>query len=240
MMKKKSNSQSIRLNKFISRSGYCNRRNADELIVKGRVKVNGTKCTKLGIKIDINDLVTIDKKEIIYGKKLYVLLNKPQGFSTNIKDEGKRIFDLLKKFKDKLFLIEDLDKESMGLLLLTNDKELIKKLTSESSVLKKIYSVNLNKGITESEINLIKSGIIIDNKKVTPEKIIKLEEENKVGIEINYEDDITVKKIFEKLNFKISKLDRVVFGPLTKKDLPRGKWRKLKHNEVRNLKSFLN
>ena len=239
-MKKKSNSQSIRLNKFISRSGYCNRRNADELIIKGRVKVNGTKCTKLGIKIDINDLVTIDKKEIIYGKKLYVLLNKPQGFSTNIKDEGKRIFDLLKKFKDKLFLIEDLDKESMGLLLLTNDKELIKKLTSESSVLKKIYSVNLNKGITESEINLIKSGIIIDNKKVTPEKIIQLEEENKVGIEINYEDDITVKKIFEKLNFKISKLDRVVFGPLTKKDLPRGKWRKLKHNEVRNLKSFLN
>ena len=240
MMKKKSNSQSIRLNKFISRSGYCNRRNADELIIKGRVKVNGTKCTKLGIKIDINDLVTIDKKEIIYGTKLYVLLNKPQGFSTNIKDEGKRIFDLLKKFKDKLFLIEDLDKESMGLLLLTNDKELIKKLTSESSVLKKIYSVNLNKGITESEINLIKSGIIIDNKKVTPEKIIQLEEENKVGIEINYEDDITVKKIFEKLNFKISKLDRVVFGPLTKKDLPRGKWRKLKHNEVRNLKSFLN
>jgi 23S rRNA pseudouridine2605 synthase len=239
-MKKKSNSQSIRLNKFISRSGYCNRRNADELIIKGRVKVNGTKCTKLGIKIDINDLVTIDKKEIIYGKKLYVLLNKPQGFSTNIKDEGKRIFDLLKIFKDKLFLIEDLDKESMGLLLLTNDKELIKKLTSESSVLKKIYSVNLNKGITESEINLIKSGIIIDNKKVTPEKIIQLEEENKVGIEINYEDDITVKKIFEKLNFKISKLDRVVFGPLTKKDLPRGKWRKLKHNEVRNLKSFLN
>ncbi len=240
MMKKKSNSQSIRLNKFISRSGYCNRRNADELIIKGRVKVNGTKCTKLGIKIDINDLVTIDKKEIIYGKKLYVLLNKPQGFSTNIKDEGKRIFDLLKKFKDKLFLIEDLDKESMGLLLLTNDKELIKKLTSESSVLKKIYSVNLNKGIKESEINLIKSGIIIDNKKVTPEKIIQLEEGNKVGIEINYEDDITVKKIFEKLNFKISKLDRVVFGPLTKKDLPRGKWRKLKHNEVRNLKSFLN
>ena len=240
MMKKKSNSQSIRLNKFISRSGYCNRRNADELIIKGRVKVNGTKCTKLGIKIDINDLVTINKKEIIYGKKLYVLLNKPQGFSTNIKDGGKRIFDLLKKFKDKLFLIEDLDKESMGLLLLTNDKELIKKLTSESSVLKKIYSVNLNKGITESEINLIKSGIIIDNKKVTPEKIIQLEEGNKVGIEINYEDDITVKKIFEKLNFKISKLDRVVFGPLTKKDLPRGKWRKLKHNEVRNLKSFLN
>ena len=240
MMKKKSNSQSIRLNKFISRSGYCNRRNADELIIKGRVKINGTKCTKLGIKIDINDHVTIDKKEIIYGKKLYVLLNKPQGFSTNIKDEGKRIFDLLKKFKDKLFLIEDLDKESMGLLLLTNDKELIKKLTSESSVLKKIYSVNLNKGIKESEINLIKSGIIIDNKKVTPEKIIQLEEENKVGIEINYEDDITVKKIFEKLNFKISKLDRVVFGPLTKKDLPRGKWRKLKHNEVRNLKSFLN
>ena len=239
-MKKKSNSQSIRLNKFISHSGYCNRRNADELIIKGRVKVNGTKCTKLGIKIDINDLVTIDKKEIIYGTKLYVLLNKPQGFSTNIKDEGKRIFDLLKKFKDKLFLIEDLDKESMGLLLLTNDKELIKKLRSESSVLKKIYSVNLNKGITESEINLIKSGIIIDNKKVTPEKIIQLEEGNKVGIEINYEDDITVKKIFEKLNFKISNLDRVVFGPLTKKDLPRGKWRKLKHNEVRNLKSFLN
>ncbi len=98
----------------------------------------------------------------------------------------------------------------------------------------------IDKAIKESEINLIKSGLIIDNKKVIPQKIIKLEEENKVGLEINSEDDIAIKKIFEKLNFKISKLDRVVFGPLTKKDLPRGKWRKLKHNEVRNLKSFIN
>ena len=240
MMKKKPDSQSIRLNKFISLSGYCTRRNADELISKGRVKVNGTKCTTLGIKVDINDLVIVDKKEIIYGEKLYILLNKPQGFSTNIKEEGKRVFDLLKKFKEKLFSVGELDKKSMGLLLLTNDNELIKKLTSESSTLKNIYSVCLDKTIKESEINLIKSGIIIGNKKIIPQKIIKLEEENKVGLEINYENDITVKTIFEKLNFKISKLDRVVFGPLTKKDLPRGKWRKLKHNEVRNLKSFLN
>ncbi|MDG2341564.1 MAG: S4 domain-containing protein [Cytophagales bacterium] len=239
-MKKKPDSQSIRLNKFISLSGYCTRRNADELISKGRVKVNGTKCTTLGIKVDINDLVIVDKKEIIYGEKLYILLNKPQGFSTNIKEEGKRVFDLLKKFKEKLFSVGELDKKSMGLLLLTNDNELIKKLTSESSTLKNIYSVCLDKTIKESEINLIKSGIIIGNKKIIPQKIIKLEEENKVGLEINYENDITVKTIFEKLNFKISKLDRVVFGPLTKKDLPRGKWRKLKHNEVRNLKSFLN
>lgn len=240
MMKKKPDSQSIRLNKFISLSGYCTRRNADELISKGRVKVNGTKCTKLGVKVDINDLVIVDKKEIIYGEKLYILLNKPQGFSTNIKDEGKRVFDLLKKFKEKLFSVGELDKKSMGLLLLTNDNDLIKKLTSKSSALKNIYSVCVDKAIKESEINLIKSGLIIDNKKIIPQKIIKLEEENKVGLEINSEDDIAIKKIFEKLNFKISKLDRVVFGPLTKKDLPRGKWRKLKHNEVRNLKSFIN
>lgn len=240
MMKKKPDSQSIRLNKFISLSGYCTRRNADELISKGRVKVNGTKCTTLGIKVDINDLVIVDKKEIIYGEKLYILLNKPQGFSTNIKDEGKRVFDLLKKFKEKLFAVGELDKKSMGLLLLTNDNDLIKKLTSKSSALKNIYSVCIDKAIKESEINLIKSGLIIDNKKIIPQKIIKLEEENKVGLEINSEDDIAIKKIFEKLNFKISKLDRVVIGPLTKKDLPRGKWRKLKHNEVRNLKSFIN
>ena len=105
---------------------------------------------KNGIK---KDIVIVDKKEIIYGEKLYILLNKPQGFSTNIKDEGKRVFDLLKKFKEKLFSIGELDKKSMGLLLLTNDNDLIKKLTLKSSALKNIYSVCVDKAIKESEIN---------------------------------------------------------------------------------------
>jgi len=239
-MKKKSDLNTIRLNKFISLSGYCNRRKADELIIKGKVKVNGVTSTKLGIKVDINDMITIGKEQIIPEEKLYILLNKPKGFTIKKNNKGKGVFDLVKKIEEKLSPVGNLDKESSGLLLLTNDNELLKKLTSESIKFKKIYSVSLNKKIKKSDVNLIKSGLIIDNKKISVEKAIKLENDNEVGIEINGDENKIFKKIFKKINLKIIKLDRVMIGPLTKKDLPRGKWRKLKNNEIRNLKSFLN
>ncbi len=239
-MKKKSDLNTIRLNKFISLSGYCNRRKADELIIKGKVKVNGVTSTKLGIKVDINDMITIGKEQIIPEEKLYILLNKPKGFTIKKNNKGKGVFDLVKKIEEKLSPVGNLDKESSGLLLLTNDNELLKKLTSESIKFKKIYSVSLNKKIKKSDVDLIKSGLIIDNKKISVEKAIKLENDNEVGIEINGDENKIFKKIFKKINLKIIKLDRVMIGPLTKKDLPRGKWRKLKNNEIRNLKSFLN
>ena len=185
-------------------------------------------------------MITIGKEQIIPEEKLYILLNKPKGFTIKKNNKGKGVFDLVKKIEEKLSPVGNLDKESSGLLLLTNDNELLKKLTSESIKFKKIYSVSLNKKIKKSDVDLIKSGLIIDNKKISVEKAIKLENDNEVGIEINGDENKIFKKIFKKINLKIIKLDRVMIGPLTKKDLPRGKWRKLKNNEIRNLKSFLN
>jgi len=239
-MKKKSNLKSIRLNKFIALSGHCSRRKADDLIIRERVKINGIICSKLGIKVNINDLVTVDGKSIIPERKQYILLNKPKGFTIKNNSKGKNALDLLKKIEEKLYPVGELDDDTSGLLLFTNDHELLDKLISPSFKLKTIYSVRLDKAISKSDIELIKSGLIIDKKKISVEKAIKLENDNEVGIEINGNKNKIFKTIFKTINLKIIKLDRVMIGPLTKKDLPRGKWRNLKNNEVRNLKSLLN
>ena len=154
--------------------------------------------------------------------------------------KGKTIFDLLKKIEEKLFPVGDLDDDMSGLLFLTNDNKLLEKLRSPSLKLKKIYSIILDKAISNNDVEIIKSGLVIDNKKVSIEKVKKLENDNEVGVEINSDINKVFNKIFNKINLKIIKLDRVMIGPLTKKDLPRGKWRSLKENEIRNLKSFLN
>lgn len=240
MMKMKSNLKSIRINKFIALSGYCSRKQADNLITKGKVKINGKKCSKLGLMISLDDLVTVDGMSIIPEKKQYILLNKPKGFSIKNNMKGKTVFDLLKKIEEKLFPVGDLDDDISGLLLLTNDNKLLEKLISPSLKLKKIYSVILDKAISKNDVEIIKSEFIIANKKVSIEKVKKLENDNEVGVEINGDENKIFNKIFNKINLKIIKLDRVMLGPLTKKDLPRGKWRSLKKNEIRNLKSFLN
>ena len=239
-MKKKFNSKSIRINKFIALSGHCSRKQADDLIIKGKVKINGKRCSQLGLIVDLNDFVTVDGKSIIPERKQYILLNKPKGFSIKNNIKGKTVNDLLKKIEEKLFPVGELDCDTSGLLLLTNDNKLLEKLISPSLKLKKIYSVMLNEAISKNDVEIIKSGFIIDNKKISIEKVIKLENDNEIGIEINGDENEIFDKIFDKINLKIIKLDRVMIGPLTKKDLPRGKWRSLKNNEVRNLKSFLN
>jgi 23S rRNA pseudouridine2605 synthase len=239
-MKKKSNLEYVRLNKFIALSGHCSRRQADDLIIRGRVKVNKTICSKLGMKVKITDLVTVDKKSIIPVKKQYILLNKPKNFTTKKHTKGKDVLELLKKIEEKLFPVGDLDDDTSGLLLFTNDHELLEKFISQSFKLKTIYSVILDKPIGKSDIEIIKSGLIIGKQKISVEKIIRLENNNEVGIEIIGDESQIFKKIFKKINFKIIKLDRVMIGQLTKKDLPRGKWRSLKNDEARNLKSFLN
>ncbi len=239
-MKKKSNLEYVRLNKFIALSGHCTRRQADDLIIRGRVKVNKIICSKLGMKVKITDLVTVDKKKIIPEKNIYVLLNKPKKFTTKKNTKGKDVLELLKKIEEKLFPVGDLDDDTSGLLLFTNDHELLEKFISQSFKLKTIYSVILDKPIGKSDIEIIKSGLIVGKQKISVEKIIRLENNNEVGIEIIGDENQIFKKIFKKINFKIIKLDRVMIGQLTKKDLPRGKWRSLKNDEARNLKSFLN
>ena len=241
-MKKKSNPELIRLNKYISQSGLCSRRAADELIKKGKVQVNNKLCNQVGTKINKNDKVIVNKKLIKPEKNIYVLLNKPKDYISTNKDTHNRrvIFDLIKSINERLFSIGRLDRKTTGLLLLTNDGNVAKKLTHPSFKIKKIYSVTLEKKISNDEISQIKNGLFIEDEYIKVDNIERLEKDYEVGIEIHMGKNRIVRKILESLNHKVSKLDRVLFGPFTKKDLPRGKWRILNQNEIRNLKSFTN
>ncbi|MAS38606.1 MAG: pseudouridine synthase [Flammeovirgaceae bacterium] len=239
-MKKKSESSEIRINKFISQSGICSRREADILIKKGLVSINGKRCITLGQKIKSSDKVFIDKKEVKPEKKIYILLNKPKDFITTSKDtHGRRtVFELLKGINERVFHVGRLDRKTTGLLLFTNDGDLTKKLTHPSHKVKKVYYVKLDRALEESDLKKIKLGIKIDEELVIVNNISMLDRKDEVGVEIHIGKNRIIRKIFEILNYRVEKLDRVLFGTLTKKNLPRGKWRKLSDNEVRSLKSF--
>jgi 23S rRNA pseudouridine2605 synthase len=239
-MKKKSESSEIRINKFISQSGICSRREADNLIKKGLVSINGKKCITLGQKIKISDKVFIEKKEVKREKKIYILLNKPKDFITTNKDtHGRRtVFELLKGVNERVFHVGRLDRKTTGLILFTNDGDLTKKLTHPSHKVKKVYYVKLDRALEESDLKKIKLGIKIDEESVNVNNISRLDKKDEVGVEIHIGKNRIIRKIFESLNYKVDKLDRVLFGTLTKKNLPRGKWRKLTENEIRILKSF--
>ena len=241
-MKKKSNPELIRLNKYISQSGLCSRRAADELIKKGKVQVNNKVCDQVGTKINKNDKVIVNKKLIKPEKNIYVLLNKPKDYISTNKDTHNRrvVFDLIKGINERLFSVGRLDRKTTGLLLLTNDGDIAKKLTHPSYKIKKIYSVTLEKKISNDEISQIKNGLFVEDEYIKVDNVERLEKDYEVGIEIHMGKNRIVRKIFESLNHRVSKLDRVLFGPFTKKDLPRGKWRILNQNEIRNLKSFTN
>lgn len=240
-MKKKSNAEvKIRLNKYISQSGLCSRREADNLIKQGQVKVNGSLCNELGSKVNINDLVQINNRPIKPEKNIYILLNKPKDYITSNKDTQNRkiVFDLIKGIKERLFSVGRLDRNTTGVLLLTNDGDIVKKLTHPENKIKKIYSVTLNKKISEKNINQIKNGIVIDKELIKVDKIQKLDSKFEVGIEIHKGKNGVIRKIFESINLNVKRLDRVMFGPFSKKNLGRGKWRELNESEVRNLKLF--
>jgi len=241
-MKKKSNPELIRLNKYISQSGLCSRRAADELIKKGKVQVNNKLCDQVGTKINKNDKVIVNKKLIKPEKNIYVLLNKPKDYISTNKDTHNRrvVFDLIKGINERLFSVGRLDRKTTGLLLLTNDGDIAKKLTHPSYKIKKIYSVTLEKKISNDEISQIKNGLFVEDEYIKVDNVERLEKDYEVGIEIHMGKNRIVRKIFESLNHRVSKLDRVLFGPFTKKDLPRGKWRILNQNEIRNLKLFTN
>jgi len=239
-MNKNSDSEIIRLNKFIAQSGLCSRREADTLILKGQVSVNGKTIKKMGIIIKKTDKVKVDNKKISPEKKIYILLNKPKDYITTNKDTHNRkiVIDLIKNVKERIFPIGRLDRKTTGLLLLTNDGELSKKLTHPSHKIKKIYSLQINKPITKNDFNKLKEGIEIDNEKIHINKINILNNRKELGIEIHMGKNRIIRKLFESLDYKIIKLDRVMFGPLTKRNLPRGKWKFLDQKELRLLKNF--
>jgi len=186
-MREKPKSTEVRINKFISQSGICSRREADKLIKKGVVHVNGEKCLTLGAKIKIEDKVEVNGKIVSPERKVYILLNKPKDFITTRKDTHNRktVFDLLKGIKERVFYVGRLDRHTTGLLLFTNDGEVAKKLSHPSHKIKKIYSVLLDRNLDEINLKKIKKGLIIDDELIKVDKINFLDSRKEIGIEIH-------------------------------------------------------
>ena len=235
--KSKNSKEEIRLNKFISNSGVCSRRDADILISTGLVKVNGKIITTLGYKVNKNDKVVVDGNEIKSEKKVYLILNKPKDTITTTDDPTgrKTVMDIVKNAcKERIYPVGRLDRNTTGILIFTNDGDLSKRLTHPSHKIIKVYQVTLDKNLTSEDLKSISNGVKIDDDFVEIDDIAWVEKgkKNIVGIQIHSGKYHVVKRIFEKFGYNVIKLDRTMFGPLTKKNLPRGTWRFLTEEEI--------
>lgn len=235
-------SQDIRLNKYIANAGVCSRREADQLIADGKIKVNDKVITELGYKVDRGDKVVYNGKVLQAEKTQYVLLNKPTGYITTVSDPRGRytVMRLVKTAcEERIYPVGRLDRDTTGLLLLTNDGELAKRLTHPSHKIKKIYQVTLNKPITKNDFDEILLGVKLDDGMAVPDEMAIVSDDNKVlGIEIHIGRNRIVRRIFESKGYTVEKLDRVMFGSLTKKNLPKGKFRHLTPQEIMVLKNI--
>ena len=235
------NKESIRLNKYVANAGVCSRREADVIIAKGLVKVNGEVVTEMGMKVSLNDEVTYKGKLLNPEKKVYLLLNKPKGYVTTLDDPHaeRTVMELVSKAcTERIYPVGRLDKDTTGILLFTNDGELAKKLTHPGYEKKKIYHVFLDKEISEAELQQIGKGVELEDGFIAADAISYADPDDRkqVGIEIHSGKNRIVRRIFEHLGFRVEKLDRVLFAGLTKKDLPRGRWRFLSEREIAFLK----
>ena len=231
----------IRLNKFLSNAGVCSRREADEFIQAGAVKVNGEVVTELGTKITRQDLVTYNDKPVQIESKVYIVLNKPKNCVTTSDDPQERltVMDLVKNAcKERIYPVGRLDRNTTGVLLLTNDGDLASKLTHPSFKKKKIYHVWLDKNVSVEDMEKIANGLDLEDGEIHADAISYASETDKsqVGIEIHSGRNRIVRRIFESLGYHVVKLDRVYFAGLTKKNLGRGKWRYLNEKEVNALR----
>jgi 23S rRNA pseudouridine2605 synthase len=241
LIRKKENDERIRLNRYIAHSGVCSRREADELIRNGSITVNGREVTDLGTKVSDRDDIRYKNKRLSAEKKVYILMNKPRGYVTTVEDPhaDKTVIDLIgDACSERVYPVGRLDKATTGVLLLTNDGELTGKLTHPKYQRKKIYHVFLDKPVTKNDLFLLTEGIEIDGEMITADAVSYADPEDRtqIGIEIHSGQNRIVRRIFEKLGYKVSKLDRVYFAGLTKKNLPRGKWRFLTDKEISMLK----
>ena len=233
--------EEMRLNKFMANAGVCSRRAADELIQKGLVKVNGVPVTELGTKISHSDVVEYNEKVVVLESKCYILLNKPKDCVTTSDDPNgrKTVMDLVKGACDeRIYPVGRLDRNTTGVLLLTNDGDLASKLTHPQYVKKKIYQVWVDKAISEEHMQQIADGIELEDGPIHADAIsyVSPTDRKQAGIEIHSGRNRVVRRIFESLGYHVVKLDRVYFAGLTKKDLPRGRWRYLTQEEVNFLK----
>jgi len=232
----------IRLNKFIANAGICSRREADRLIESGVVKVNGKVISSLGTRINPADKVQYDNQTLKTENKYYVLLNKPKGYITTTDDpfDRKTVMFLVKDAcKERIYPVGRLDKNTTGLLLLTNDGDMAKKLTHPRYSIKKLYHVILDKNITRTDFVKIQNGVQLEDGFMQVDKIAYATggvSKKELGLELHSGKNRIVRRIFESLGYKVVKLDRAMFASLTKKDIPRGKWRHLEEKEISFLK----
>ena len=238
---KKEENTGIRLNKFISNSGICSRREADTFIEHGSVTVNGKLVTEMGYKVQPDDAVRFDGTLISIEEKKYVLLNKPKNYITTMDDDRgrKTVMELIgNATKERIYPVGRLDRNTTGLLLFTNDGELAKKLTHPKHKVRKLYHASLDKKLTLSDLEKLRGDVVIEGRKVFIDAVSYVEGEKKteVGIEIHSGRNRIVRKIFDHFGYHVVKLDRVIFAGLTKKNLPRGRYRTLTQQEVNNLK----
>ncbi len=235
----------IRLNRYIANAGICSRRKADELIEAGVVSVNGEVVSELGAKIDpMKDVIRYNGETLKREKMVYVLLNKPKDYITTTDDpqERRTVMQLVEKAsRERIYPVGRLDRNTTGLLLMTNDGDLADKLSHPRNSITKIYNVELDKSLTQGDLNKIGFGLELEDGLIKPDVVTYVQGGTKreVGIQIHSGKNRIVRRIFEHLGYEVVKLDRVIYGNLTKKDLTRGRWRYLEEKEVIQLKHLI-
>lgn len=242
--RKTKNNEQMPLNKYLAHCGVCSRRDAAELIKQGQVKVNEDVVTEPGYKMIEGDHVTVNGKKVHIAKNLvYILLNKPKDYITTTDDPKNRktVLDIIKNATpERVYPVGRLDRNTTGVLLITNDGELAQKLTHPSNGVKKIYSVSLDKPLAKADFDRILKGVVLEDG-AAPVDVLAysdLKDKTQVGVEIHSGRNRIVRRIFESLNYRVKNLDRVMFAGLTKKNIERGKYRFLNEKEIRNLKFF--
>jgi len=231
----------IRLNRYIANSGVCSRREADDIIRKGLISVNGKRITDLGVRVTYTDDVRYRGKKLFAEKKVYILMNKPKGYVTTVEDPhaDRTVLDLIgNKFPERVYPVGRLDKDTTGVLLLTNDGDLTGKLTHPRYERKKIYHVFLDRPVLKNDLSKLTEGIDLDGESVAADAVSYADPEDRsqVGIELHSGKNRVIRRMFESVGYKIRKLDRVYFAGLTKKNLRRGRWRFLTEKEISMLK----
>ena len=241
--KQPKNPDEMRLNKYIANSGACSRRDADIYIQSGNVKVNGVPVTEMGYKVKLTDVVNFDGALITPEKKEYILLNKPKNFTTAGEDDGemRNVLDLVRSATNvRLKPVGRMDKNTTGLLLFTNDTDLITKFSAANQKSSKIYQVSLDKNLKFEDLEKISGGVTLDNHRLYVDEISYIEDQPKteIGLKLRTSNVKVVRAIFEAFKYDVLRVDRVAFAGLTKKNLPRGNWRFLTEQEILNLKNI--
>lgn len=235
-------SDEIRLNKYIANSGACSRRDADIYIQSGNVKVNGIPVTEMGYKVKIGDIINFDGATLMPEKKEYFVLNKPKNFTTSNEEvEHRNVLELIKGASTSAMApVGRMDKNTTGLLMFTNDTDIIRKFSLPNQKSPKIYQVTLDKNLKFEDLEKISNGVTLDGHRLFVDEISYIEKEpkNEIGIKLRTPNVKVVRAIFENFKYTVIKVDRVAFAGLTKKNLPRGNWRALTEQEIINLKNI--